>query len=196
MKKMIVYGGLLFFLFVTLWWFSDIKNTYKSLPGSTSGVLKFPEFSSWIQYTPPSNLFSVSLPFVPQYAKETIDIPNSNESQTYTMFVSETYHDSMYLISQVSYSNGVDLSDQKNVLLTVIDEIRNLSNNNKTITSSEIRFQNQGGREFHFESPSKQSKGVAFMVDRTVFLLVYIAENEIFREESYQHFIGSFKLTR
>jgi len=192
MYKRIVYGGLLLFLFLVLLGFFNLKKAYKFLPGSTSGILTFPQFAGWIPYSPPTQQFTVDLPLVPQYAQQTVQSPNSNGTQTYDMYVSQTHNQEIYLITLITFST--EIANQPLTLRSIVDEIFNKDHNNRLISFSNTPFQNNTGVEFHFEATSNQTQGIAFILNQRVYLLAYISEKGNFRQDNYQHFISSFKL--
>lgn len=180
--------GLLFLL-------SDIKNAYKSLPIQTSETMKAPPFADWREYNPQSKRFKVMFPEPPQYAKQTVPVPNTDKLRTYEMYVSENLNTSIFMISLISYPTGIDISDKKQLLHDVVDEMMQTKPDNRLKKIEDTTYENYPAVDFNISNNKFNVDGRAFLVDRTVYLLSYIAKISDLSQSEYEYFINSFHLT-
>lgn len=173
----------------------NMKEAYRILPGNTAGELEVPAFVEWREFIPASGKFKVMLPVVPQYAKETVSIPDTNQKRWYEMFVSEKMDSTLFLISLITYPPGVDISNTEMMLRGIVDEMVYSKVGNKLKEFENTTFQNHQAVRFDIVSKEFNIKGIAMMVDKTTYLLTYVAKEDNFNEAEYQHFITSFQLT-
>ena len=96
----------------------------------------------------------------------------------------------------ISYGPDYPITDAKNILHNVVNEIvaRNLSN--RLTKLEDGKFQNQPAIFFQIENEPAEIKGVAFLDEKTVYQLTYTALSENFEEQEYDEFIHSFQLSQ
>lgn len=177
-----------------LWMATDMKNSYKLLPIKTNSQLEVPPFADWREFVPKSEKFKVTFPAPPQYAKEAIEIPGTNLLRRYEMYVSEKLDGDVFMISLISYPEGYDISNSKQLLRELIEEMKISKPGNQIKKLNEKTFQKQEALEFNIANPKFGVEGVAFLLDRTVYLLTYVADTADFSMNEYEHFIHSFQL--
>ena len=136
----------------------------------------------------------MSLPAPPQSATESIAIPNTDKKRHYEMYVSEELNGSMYMVSLITYPDDKEISNSSEMLKDTIDEIVQGKPGNKIKKMEDTFFQSHKAIEFNIVNSKYNVEGVVFMLNRTVFLLSYIASDSNFNRKDYDHFIKSFKL--
>lgn len=123
-------------------------------------------------------------------------MPNTDIQRWYEMYVSEEINGTVYLLNLISYGPDYPITDAKNILHNVVNEIvaRNLSN--RLTKLEDGKFQNQPAIFFQIENEPAEIKGVAFLDEKTVYQLTYTALSENFEEQEYDEFIHSFQLSQ
>jgi hypothetical protein len=172
----------------------DIKNAYKLIPINSSAELVFPPFSGWREFQAPSERFKVFLPAPPQYAKESVPIPDTDKKRQYEMYVSEKLNGPVFMISLITYPKEVDISNVEKMLQAIVDEMMKSKADNKLKKTENVIFQGHPAIKFNIVNANFNVEGMALMVDRTIYLLSYIAQNSEFTADDYQYFINTFKL--
>lgn len=176
---------------------SDLKNAYKLLPGSTSPTMPAPPpYADWREFVARSGKFKVLLPAVPQYAKEAVDIPNMNKKRQYEMYVSEKINGTIFLISLITYPSDVDTSNTQEMLHGIVEEMMGSKPGNQLISEKAETFDHYPATDFSIRNKETNIQGKAFMINKTIYLLTYIAKKADFEEGEYQHFIDSFQLLK
>src|ERR1700722_18419536 len=101
---LLLIGGIFFLV-------NSLKNMYNkplvetenSQSNSHNSQLNSQNFSDWKEYVPSSKRFKVMLPFTPpQYARNAIEIPNSDKKRRYEMYTSETVNGSLFMINVIT----------------------------------------------------------------------------------------------
>ena len=153
-------------------------------------------FATWKKFIPQSGLFEVLLPDQPQYGKDFVNIPNSNEKRRYDMYASEKIDGTLFFVTVITYPPEVDTSSSNDILLQNIDElIQNKSDNHLTKFLHNI-FEQHQALDFSFENHKFHVEGKALQDDHIVYVLVYITPKGDFDPEEYQHFVNSFKILK
>ena len=152
-------------------------------------------FSTWKSFTPRSQLFQVLLPSTPQYGKESIAIPNSDQKRRYDMYLSEKVDGTLFLISVISYPSAYDISSH-DTLRQLIEELRNNNQQAKMNQFSQTTLQGYRAIEFDFENQTFETAGMAIRDDHVVYMLTYTTQKENFDDEEFEHFIHSFKILK
>ena len=183
----LLFCGLIFLI-------SDIKNAYKVLPINASKPIDVSAFANWREFQPPSQRFKALLPAPPQYVKESVVIPDTEKKRLYEMYVSEKLNGTVFMISLITYPKDFLTSRPFEMLNDIVDEMIQNKPANKLKKREDVFFQNHEAVEFTIKNDKFDIQGTALMVDRTIYLLSYIASHSEFSSEDYQYFIDSFKV--
>jgi hypothetical protein len=151
-------------------------------------------FATWKEFIPRSGLFKVLLPHAPQYAKDYISIPNSDQKRRYDMYVSEKIDGTVFLISVITYPPEADTSAPKEILRQNLDELMHQKPDNQLTKLLNTMFQQHQTLEFSFENRDLHVEGKAIQHDHIVYMLTYITNKQNFDPEEYHHFVHSFQI--
>lgn len=187
----------LILLFLCMFYFfPSLKNTYKSLPGDfkSSTLPDSKVFSSWKEFVPQSRLFLVKLPSDPQYAKDLVAIPNSDQKRRFDMYASEKIDGTLFLVSIITYPDEADTSFTSDILRQTVEELMRNKPDNKLTKIQDNVFQLHPTLDFSFDSQQFHVEGKVIMVNKRVFVLSYVTRKNEFDPAEYQYFIDSFKL--
>lgn len=174
----------------------DIKESYKVLPIKVNTNLEVPQFAEWREYEPDTKRFKVMLPDPPQYAKESVEIPKTNKYRRYEMYVSEKLNGNIFMISLITYPEGVDISDKDDLLQQIVEEMMESKKNNKLNKNEKTTFEGHPAVDFNITNEKFNVEGKTILVDRTVYLLTYIAKIPDFILVEYEYFIKSFEIEK
>jgi hypothetical protein len=174
----------------------SLRNAFKSPSGATStrNASTSESFSTWKEFVPRSKLFKVLLPSQPQYAKDIVDIPGTDQKRRYDMYASEKIDGTLFLISVITYPPEFDTSFTEDIIKQTIDELKRSKPDNKLTKLRDNAFKAQRSFDFSLDSGEFHVEGKAFMVDKIVYVLSYITRINDFDPTEYQHFIDSFEL--
>lgn len=152
--------------------------------------------ATWKVFTPRSQLFKVSFPHKPQYAKDFIAIPNSDEKRRYDMYASEKVDGSLFLINVITYPSEVNTDPAEEILRQNIDELMHNKPDNRLTHMEKSSFDNLHAFDFTIENSDFFVEGKAILDGHIVYMLTYTTRDDNFDPEEYQHFINSFHLLR
>lgn len=172
----------------------NIKNAYKLIPIEESPTMQVAAFSDWKVYNSDINGFQVSMPLVPQHATQSVAIPKTNKKRKYEMYASEMPDKSVYMVSVITYPKEVPITAADDVLDATIKEMLATNPNNELKKTEHSQFLNHDAVDFMINNSEFEIHGKVFQVDQSVYLLTYIARDDNFKLEDYQHFVDSFKL--
>lgn len=150
----------------------------------------------WKKFVPTTGKFTVYLPSMPKYAIDVVNVPNTDVKRWYEMYVSEEINGTVYLINLITYHPDFDISNAKDLLNNVVNEIVSSNLNNHIVEKKDSTFKERPSLFFHMTNQSIVVKGVAFLVGKTVYLLTYTATKDNFDEKEYNSFIHSFELLK
>lgn len=174
-----------------------------------------PLFPGWISYESPSQSFRVELPAIPQVIKEQMKLAKEvNGKIHYTIYFSGRDGEKQsvktsFMISEIIYPDGY-LGEPDLVLNQVLKDMQ-IANPQNSINSSktteflgfpaiEFSFNHDAsGREARTEGENKQpviinSKSLAFVSDRSLYVLTGMDSSPVALEENFLHFRNSFVL--
>lgn len=174
----------------------SLRDTFKSSSGgiSSSSASESENFSTWKEFVPRSKLFQVLLPSQPQYAKDIVDVPGTDQKRRYDMYASEKIDGTLFLISVITYPPEVNTSFSEDIIKQTIDELRRSKPDNKLTKLEDNTFKEQRSFDFSLDSGAFHVEGKVFMVGKIVYVLSYITRLNEFDPTEYQHFIDSFEL--
>jgi hypothetical protein len=194
MLKNFVIGAFIILFGILLFLAFNIKNAYEVLPIGSSDTMEVAPFADWRKFEASSERFFVMLPSPPQYAKEAVPIPNTQELRRYEMYVSQKLDGPIFMISLITYPQDIDGPEKTQTLHDIVDEMMKTKPDNKLKELKDSLYQDYPAIDFSIANDNYDVRGRAFIVKRTVYLLTYIANNTEFTLGDYEHFIDSFKL--
>lgn len=176
--------GLLYFVFGNLN-NADTKNT-NSIQQNTNN-------NYWIAYSSPSADFSVSLPSNPEYKTYNFPVPDTDLAYTQEMYTSKI-PGYAFLISKVSYSSPIDVSNPDNLLNGSLSNMLNTDSGNSLVSSEFSNFKGNRSLDFLMETKSFGTfiKGKIILSGQIIYLLNI--ESETSSPENYEKFINSFQI--
>jgi len=195
MYKSFILGVLFLVFLIVLFLASDMKNAYKILPGPTSGEMPNPGlFADWRLFEPASKDFKVDLPAIPQSAKQTVVIPNTDKKRRYEMYASEKMNGSLFMVNLITYPNDIDTSNHEEIIRGMMDELMLGNPDNHLANFEKTEFKNHEAFNFNIQNEQYDIQGKAFMVEKVLYLLFYASHQGNFNKADFQHFLDSFSL--
>lgn len=176
--------------FILLGWFgiSHYQKTYEMLPANLPKKLEVPETKSWVDFTPRSDKFSVSLPVTPQHATE------NQGDRNYDMYASEKENGTLFMISLISFKNPIKANHHEVVLNSIMEDLLNTNPANKLKSSASTTFENKKALDFTIENKEIIIVGKAFMDEQTLYVLTYIAKLNNLDKDEVDKFMHTFHL--
>lgn len=174
---------------------TQLKNAYKVLPIKESPQMEIDPFGGWREFNAQSGHFRVLFPMPPQYAKEANLIPGTDKKRLYEMYVSEKMDGAILMINLITYPPEVDTSDVSRMLRDTVDEMVATNPQNELQNITDKSFQGHQAVNFNIVNHDFHVEGLAFLVDKKLYLLTYVAKKADFSEADYEHFIQSFQMT-
>jgi hypothetical protein len=172
----------------------NIKKAYKVLPVATFNKLEVPSFADWREFSAQSGKFKVFLPAAPQYVKESVNIPNTDKKRKYEMYVAQKVNGTIFMINLITYPTEVDTSNKNQILRDIINEMVEANTGNQLTELQDTIYQQHPALDFHIVNQELNIQGKAFMIEKTLYLLAYIAKEMDFTRAEYDHFIDSFQI--
>lgn len=172
------------------------QKDWKALSTTTAGFSASEQnlFSDWKEFTPPSGSFKVLMPALPQYAKDSVAIPETDKKRRYEIFASEKIDGTLFMVSVITYPPDVDTTNTQNMLKGIVEELMHSKKDNRLKEINQNMHANYESLDFNFESKEFEIRGRVFMVDKTLYVLTYIVRKADFDQAEYKHFIDSFHL--
>ncbi len=193
MYKMMMFV-LLALVVVAVIFFTTDSKTEKILLGGVNQKESAPIASDWKEFTARSGNFKALLPSDPQYARQGVEIPNSDKKRRYDLYASEKVNGTVFMISISTYPPEIDTSDVPQMLQGALTELMQGNPDNKLLKQEDTIYQNQPALEFTIENDPFKVEGIAFMVGKALYVLSYTARTTDFNPAEYKHFIDSFVL--
>lgn len=171
------------------------KDGLKPFSGQIAEATSDPSlFADWQEFTPQSQKFKVQLPSKPQYAKDVVAIPDSDKKRYYEIFASEKIDGTLFMISLITYPPELDTTNTRSMLQAIVEELMHSKKDNRLKEVSESLYQMHETLDFNLESKEFEIEGKTFMVDKTLYVLTYIAKKSDFNPAEFNHFVDSFVL--
>lgn len=151
-------------------------------------------FSYWKMYKPKSEDFEVLIPSEPQYAKDFIEIADSDKKKRYEIYASEKPDGTLFMISVITYPSEIDMGNTREVLKNMVRELAVGKKDHKLNDIAEI--EKSGKLTYHFDIENNDFKiqGETFLVKNVQYVISYIVRKENYNEAEYNHFVNSFTL--
>lgn len=192
-KKIVTISFIVLFIGL-IYLVANLKEAYKILPMATSDNLQVPTFAEWREFIAKTGRFKVQLPYVPQYAKESVLIPNTDQKRQYEMYASDKMNGTTFMVNLITYPKEFDLSDPNHILTETVNEITKTNAHNQLTEMKEGLYKSYPSVDFHMINQQFDIKGKAFIIGKTVYLLNYVSKTEDFDEKEYDYFVNSFQL--
>ncbi|WP_075882489.1 hypothetical protein [Candidatus Protochlamydia sp. W-9] len=173
---------------------ANMKDAYKVLPGPTQSEKIVSPYAEWREFTSESGDFKVLFPSMPQYAKEAVNVPNTDVKRRYAMYAAEKINGTVFMISVITYPQDFNTNNKNTIVRSVIDELIASDPANHLLEQRDAIFQEQSAIDFHLVNKEFDIEGKSFMIDKTVYVLTYVARNRDYDIADYKHFIESFRL--
>lgn len=155
------------------------------------------EFSSWVQFEPPSHKFTASFPSPPQHISQNTPDAFNRFVKHYEIYGSEGIDRSGFMIQAITYSNGSDPADDKNILENTLSDFLATSSVNRLVSSEKTTFHGQKALKFEIDSNRKRISGIIFVENKTLFVLSRIVPMEDKDEmKDFKYFIDTFTASK
>ena len=151
-------------------------------------------FNTWQPFRPNSGLFKVLLPHPPQYAKDLVAIPGSDQKRRYDMYASEKIDGSLFLISVITYPTEAESSESADLLKQTVDELMRSKPDNQLTSIKELVFKGHPALDFIITNREFKVQGIVFMLGKSIYVLSYVAQQDDYSAKEFQHFVDSFEL--
>lgn len=185
--------------FLAIWF---IKDSYVLLPripkpGSDMAVSKTDLFSTWVEFSPPSQAFQVKLPAVPQHATDVLVDPKTKEKRKYDMYVSEKSNGTIFMISMITFPTTPPPAEVDGLLKSLINNMVIANPQNNLADINPTQFLGLTAMNFKIENKSADLdvEGKIFMHSNVIYLLTVINSGSIPLDGEKDYFINSFQLT-
>lgn len=150
----------------------------------------------WVDFIPNSGRFKVLLPGTPQYAKDEIDIPETNYKRHYEIYASEEHDGTVYMINVINYPKEFDTSNVEKMLETVVHEFKGSRADNKLGHMKKNDKDTPPNADFKIENNEFVIAGRAYLDGRTIVVLSCIAPIKMFNEKEFERYVNSFVLLK
>lgn len=151
-------------------------------------------FSDWEEFKDPNGKFKAQLPSPPQFVKGLAEIPTNNGKRRYEIYASQELNGNLFMINVMTYPSDFDTSDANETLRSIVDETIQSNPANRLINSKESIYQDHPALDFDIDNPMVKSQGKAFIMGKTVYILLYAAHQKNFFPAEYQKFVDSFSI--
>lgn len=153
------------------------------------------QLDTWVNFTPQSHFFSISLPSSPQYAKDLIPIPDTNLKRRYDMYASLKLDGTLFLISVITYPEEMKPSlSNEEVLRKSIEELKQNKPDYELKKNLTSRFNGNEAVDFSIENKEFHIEGKAILDKNILYMLTNTSQQGNFDPLEYKYFIESFKL--
>jgi hypothetical protein len=150
-------------------------------------------FNEWVEFVPQSKQFKVLLPSKPQYAKDLLPIQHSDQKKAYQVYASEKIDGSLFLVSIATYPENFQI-EKNDEVRGLIRELVNSKIDQQLNQISNSQFKEFEAIDFNISSQDYIAQGKAFMKDKNIYILSYVAQKNNFNLNDYHHFIDSFSI--
>lgn len=194
MSKGVLLACLIAFIVGVFWMFDNMKSAYKLIPIDAQKTMAFEAGPNWQEFKSSLNQFKVLMPTAPQHATQAVPIPKSEKKRKYDMYVSEKIDGSVFMVNVITYPQELIVKEGENVLQDVVNEIMETNPNNHLEKMERATFQGYPAIDFAIQNNEFNIDGKALLTANVLYLLTYVAKNEIYNAQEYEFFINSFHL--
>lgn len=157
-------------------------------------IKQISHYENWKEFTPPNGNFKVLFPILPQHAADKILDPRTREPRKYDMYVAANAPGTVFMISAITFPNGIDERDQEDILSGIVNEMLARNTDNKLKMMEKGNFRNFRSTDFSIENGDITLGGKAFIKDNTLYVLSVIAKRGSFDVRDFDFFVNSFDL--
>lgn len=182
----------IFFVFLMYRLFSPSVHICERQPKNDQ-VVEITE--TWNEFHPQSELFTVSLPSVPQHAAEIIHAPDGEGQIRYDMYISHSRKNITYVINIIDYPATYDVSNTESFLQGIMNELLGGNPSNKLLSDSQGTFLGCPSLDFSIQNKTALLKAKVFMRDRTIFVLSVASPTEEMTNEALNKLASTFSLS-
>ena len=147
----------------------------------------------WSKYSAPNGNFTAEFPIFPTYEQDKLPYDDSGATFDYETYSAET-SSAFYSVGVFYYPASLDLSDVDARLQGAVDGM--VGSTGGTVISSEYSyFQNYRSINYTLRtSDGLELKGLAAVVDHTVYQLLSVYSADAYNDADFQHFIEAFQI--
>lgn len=172
----------------------SVKNESSSMGVKPAEALPVESISTWKQFIAPGGEFEVYMPELPQHLQNTLDIAKSEKKKKFEIYVTENRGGSVFMVYRISYPLDFKTSNQQLILEDEINDIIVTNPNNRLVSSVETEYQGYPARKFELDNKDYTILGLAFMVEKVVYIITYATIDDEVNLNEFQRFVESFQL--
>lgn len=180
-------------LFAAYYVIDNMKSSYEWIPVDTKMANNQDPVKNWTNYLANNGKFVVSMPITPQYASQSVPIPNSKLLRKYDMYVAQTLDGDIFTISAITYPENFSVNSDE-VMRSIVNEVQASNPENKVIEMTAKDFDGDPGYNFVVENSNTYIKGREFFNGQTLYVLTMIDNGKDANPIEYKHFVESFSL--
>ncbi len=155
--------------------------------------------NKWIEVQDTNGLFKALFPSKPNMTANSLPIPNTDLTIKQENYLAENSEGAGALISLIFFPPDQQIIkslDKEKLLKQMVKEVVEKADERAEMTSlTKTQFKNYSAFNFSFTIPQQRFKGMIFMVQNTVFLVLLSNQKEDFSEQEYEYFINHFQLS-
>lgn len=150
--------------------------------------------AQWKVHEDSNHQYEVSFPTPPRTASNNAVDPKTRQLKIYKLHVSEALDATLYMVTQIQFPPDFNPADDPTIL---DDTVKDLVANGPTNSLKEIQqetFNGDTAVKFTIENAEKiVIYGVAFIHDKSIFILSRVSKEDRENISEFEHFIKSFK---
>lgn len=151
--------------------------------------------SSWAPFQSLSGKCSIQFPEMPQHIVNKMQIPDSEDSIYYHIYLSSpTDGNGVYLMVVAKYPAPIDKSQELLCLEGFLSGILQKNPENELVSADMNQIQGHQAVDFFIRSSDKYFKGRSVVAKDTLYLLAVENAPEKFEDENLEKFLSSFIL--
>lgn len=147
----------------------------------------------WREYKPQSQLFTVSLPALPQHASQAIPVQEGEGVIRYNMYLAQARDGATFMINVIEYPASFDVSDSQALLEGVMKEIVGGNPNNTLVKSTRDAFYGFPSLLFLVHNQEGTIKTRVIQKNHVLYVLSAADISDERVESKFEKLVGSFK---
>ncbi|MGR3952375.1 MAG: hypothetical protein QRY74_05735 [Chlamydia sp.] len=148
----------------------------------------------WKEYRPENGKFTALLPSIPQHAYEEVLIPNTQESISYDMHLSQNTDGNSCLIHIIQYPCSFDTSNSDILLEGILEEMAAGNRSTQIISKTKSQFLQNPSMDFHLSTSNGELYARVFIAKKAIYVLSVLDSNSMRGMETFTRFVESFSL--
>lgn len=158
------------------------------------GMKQISHYENWKEFTSQTGNFKVLFPILPQHATDKILDPKTREPRKYDMYVAANEAGTVFMISAITFPNGIDEKDEEDLLSGVVNDMLARNKDNQLKMMQKGNFRSFRSTDFSIENGDITLGGKAFIKGNTLYVLSVIAKHGSFDGRDFDFFVNSFDL--